>query len=64
MIDGPGSRGCRIFGSRYDTNHYNSTGSDTAATLWYNVIQGTKDKGNSHDPDRHVSLSPHAGPGL
>jgi hypothetical protein len=29
-----------VIGSRYDTNHYNSTGSDSAATLWYNVISG------------------------
>lgn len=27
-------------GERYDTNHYTSTGSDHAATLWYNVLQG------------------------
>ena len=25
---------------RYDTNHYNATGSDAAATLWYNTISG------------------------
>ena len=29
-----------VIGSRYDTNHYKATGSDTAATLWFNVIQG------------------------
>lgn len=29
-----------VIGSRYDTNHYTATGSDSAATLWYNVIQG------------------------
>jgi hypothetical protein len=26
--------------NRYDTNHYTAAGSDAAATLWYNVIQG------------------------
>lgn len=29
-----------VIGSRYDTNHYTATGSDSSATLWYNVIQG------------------------
>jgi len=29
-----------VIGSRYDSNHYTATGSDSAATLWYNVISG------------------------
>lgn len=29
-----------VIGNRYDNNHYTSTGSASAATLWYNVIQG------------------------
>jgi hypothetical protein len=27
-------------GERYDGTHYNATGSDHAATLWFNVLQG------------------------